>query len=144
MIESMVAYSYNKLNGELLGEVGCQPNPLAKGQFLVPGSATTVKPLKAMEKEAAVFEKETKQWKIVPDYRKDEFWSKETGGKVKLELGQVPDEKLTELDPSSFENAKWDEVKASWEAGPVEEVEEDDKLKEIEQRIAALENKLGL
>ncbi len=47
------AYAYHPVTGIYLGEVDCQPNQLEFGTFIIPGSATDVKPPKpAKGKEA--------------------------------------------------------------------------------------------
>lgn len=41
-----IAFAYHPMSGAYLGEVECQANPLEFGLFIVPGSATDVKPPK--------------------------------------------------------------------------------------------------
>lgn len=40
----MIAYKYNCLSGELVGQVECQENPLSPGEYLQPGNTTLVTP----------------------------------------------------------------------------------------------------
>lgn len=66
----MKAYSYFNNYNEYCGLVNCQRSPLEPGKYLIPGHATTIKPLKNIkEGYTQVFDESLKQWKEVIDNR---------------------------------------------------------------------------
>lgn len=70
MKKEKIVYSFNPITREFTGNYNCQPNPLVKGQFLMPANATEIEPPTTKENEVACFIEG--KWKIFDDYRKNQ------------------------------------------------------------------------
>lgn len=78
-------YVYDAKTGEYLFSEDAEKSPLEKNVYLLPANATFLAPLDAGKNQAAVFV--GGMWKLVPDYRTEKVFSRETGSEIKLELG---------------------------------------------------------
>ena len=104
----MIAYSYDPETKEYIGESFCQPDPL-DGGFLIPGSATDIKPEQPKEGHVMVFKDEG--WVEVEDHR-GEVYNKETRKSESWkDVGELPPN-LTKKIPQEFD--KWDKEKNNW------------------------------
>ena len=92
-------YRYNPDTLEYEHPVTCQPNPARPGEFLIPPSATELEPPSAEEHEIAVFQPDSNQWTIQPDYRGTEYWLPD-GSDHKIEqIGEVPPKNALDKQP---------------------------------------------
>ena len=83
-------YRYNPDTLEYEHPVTCQPNPARLGEFLIPPSATELKPPSAGGHKVAVFQSDNSNWTVKPDYRGTEYWLPD-GSQHKIEhIGEVP------------------------------------------------------
>lgn len=68
----MDIYHYLPPTNEYMGTGKADPDPLDKGEFLIPAHATTKKPLQPGENQTVVFNND--RWEIVSDYRNVTMW----------------------------------------------------------------------
>jgi len=131
----MLIYDYDEDTGELLNPGGRQarPDPLENpdssegGRFLLPRLATFVRPPKLKKHQAAVWEGD--RWTAAADYRKERYWDKRTKQRIVFTIDQVPDDSMTDREPSGHDPwIVFDEVKGEW-------VEDLEKLREARLRI---------
>lgn len=78
-------YVYDAKTGEYLFSENAEKSPLEKDVYLLPANATFLAPPDTRKNQAAVFV--GGMWKLVPDYRTEKVFSRETGSEIKLELG---------------------------------------------------------
>jgi len=72
----MQIYHYTKDTFEFNGYIDeAIENPLETGEFLIPACATSIEPPTISDNEAAIFDEETQQWNVVPDFREIEYWT---------------------------------------------------------------------
>ena len=105
----MKVYSYNKGTGEYIGEEEAPRDPLEKEErYLIPASATTIKPSEAGENEVFTFDGE--KWIKKVDLRGKTYWNKET--KEKFVIGEIgieqPSDYVDEEPPSQETYIVWD------------------------------------
>ncbi|HET8685404.1 MAG TPA: hypothetical protein VFM18_01920, partial [Methanosarcina sp.] len=84
----MIAYSYDKVTGELLGEEEADESPLCPGEFLVPAFSTLTPPPEAEDRKKAVYKDGS--WALVDDYRGFKFWDNRGRSFIISELGVAP------------------------------------------------------
>lgn len=117
----MIAYSYDPETKEYIGESFCQPDPL-DGGFLIPGSATHIKPEQPKEGHVMVFKDEG--WVEVKDDR-GQIWC--VKDKLSIEwkkLEPIPED-YTKLCPKPMDHL-WDDKNKKWHG-------HDEILKQIEE-----------
>lgn len=106
----MEAYQTDN-NGYLVAKVKCQPSPLEKGKFLVPGGAITDAPPEFGENQ--IPRRVGNRWEIVPNYSGRIFYHKLTRVRKIFELGEEFDSDYTDVNPienerfQKFENGGW-------------------------------------
>jgi len=111
----MDIYNYSVETKEFISRGPADANPLEPGKFLIPGNATDIQPPACAANEVAVFDGGS--WVIKPDFRGQDFYSKSTGQKIRVQdIGALSDD-LTPLTP--FENASWDATLGSWKLDQV-------------------------
>lgn len=96
-------YRYDPETFEYQHPVLCQPNPARPGEFLIPPSATDLKPPKANQHEAVVFQKETNEWVIKPDYRDTEYWLADGSHHTITNIGETLPAAALDSDPTLIE-----------------------------------------
>ena len=132
----MKIYCYNAKTKEFLRDREAQKDPLEsrkrkKSVFMFPSNATSIKPPAIKENEVACFINNA--WQILPDFRGDIYYYKETKEKIIfIQIGEKPDNKLT-LEIPENDQQSWDEFSNSWVNDPEKEkeVKNDKILKEI-------------
>lgn len=82
-------YRYNPDTLEYEHPVICQPNPARPGEFLIPPSATELEPPSAGDHEAAVFQPDSNNWTVKPDYRGTEYWLPDGSHDIIEQIGEV-------------------------------------------------------
>jgi len=107
-------YQYDQNTKEYVGKCFVQESPLEPGVWLIPPNTTEVDLPKVSEYEKQVFNTETNQWEIKPDYRNATVYStasENIGQEIKLDLGQdlvnatlIEPPKLTKY----YEELRWD------------------------------------
>ncbi len=105
----MKVYNYNNQTGEFLSEEEAQRDPLEKEErYLIPASATAIKPLEVGKNEVAVFDGEN--WVKKVDLRGKKYWNKQT--KEEFVINEISDElgsDYTDKEPTSQEEyIVWD------------------------------------
>lgn len=92
-------YRYNPVTHEYEHPVICQPNPARPGEFLIPPSAIELKPPSTQDHEIAVFQTDSNNWMVKPDYRGNKYWLPD-GSHHKIEqIGEVPPEDALDEQP---------------------------------------------
>lgn len=97
-------YLYDSTTMEFTKGTEGQPDPLGGG-FFTPPLSTTKTPPSVTATETAIFNGTT--WDIVADYRGSLYWNTETKAPVVFEIGDIPDETMTDVEPVG-EHIKWD------------------------------------
>ena len=89
------------------------PNPKG-GNYLFPAYSTQLVPLERGDNEIPVFNLNSNQWEIKPDYRNLIWYMKSTGNKYEgvKKIGKVPDEYTIKEKPEDY--YKWDEDTQDW------------------------------
>lgn len=97
----MKIYHYDPNTREFLREGTARRDPLEeKENYLIPLNATIMAPPVAVDKEKAVFDELTGIWSVVPDYRGQTLYRKDTGEAIRIiELNIIPDDTMTNLIP---------------------------------------------
>jgi hypothetical protein len=101
-------FNYHYVTKEFTGSSTARRSPLDKEEvYLIPASATTIKPPETKAYQAAVFDEATQKWKLVDDYRGSVFWlpnDQDWYDKITIEaLGvTVPKEAILE-DPGEYQ-----------------------------------------
>lgn len=107
MPEAPTLYHADPVTGELRGISTARRNPRWPDEYLQPAFSTTVPAPEAGEHEAAVWSSAAESWSVVPDFRRAEAFSTETGEPVTVsELGPLPDG--VTLDPRPTSSHVWD------------------------------------
>ena len=76
------------------------------GNWALPAFSTELKPMENKDGFAVVFDERTGVWALVPDFRKQIFYSKEDGSKVEIkDIGVISDELTDKAYPGQF--YKW-------------------------------------
>jgi len=102
----MIIYNYSQATFEFIGQSEARPDPLEENKYLIPANSTEIEPPEISENQIAVFNPDTNNWDIKPDFRGKVFWNKQTKEKIVIfEIGTIPDESLTNIEPS--ENDVW-------------------------------------
>lgn len=108
----MNIYNYDKVNKEFLSTSVAIENPLEKGNFLIPASATKVEPLQAKIGFAVCFNEQEQVWEYIEDYRGEESFSiKEKSLFVVDYIGSIKDG-FTLLKPKDYD--VWDNENKCW------------------------------
>lgn len=125
--------------GRFICEIQIRENPRKAGHY--PCSASTIfeRPPKTKKYESAVWNKETKEWTLVPDFMGHEFYNKKTAEKYdkKIELGDIIDLKQwTEEKPDGrFIWQYYNDLTNKWEENTVRKAEIE-RLKKCTRLIA--------
>ncbi|WP_225546785.1 tail fiber assembly protein [Chromobacterium violaceum] len=105
-MDAPVFYRYSEYNFEYLGTGKADPDPMQPGSWLYPANATIVQPPVTAAEETAVFNKQTQQWDVKPDWRKVNLWSKITAQKIwpyQIQIGDTPESlQATTLQPPAL------------------------------------------
>lgn len=108
----MKIYNYNKETKEFTTQSTATANPLEKGKYLIPASATTKEPLTLKDSFAICFNEEKQEWEYVEDNRNTVVYNKQTKQESKIDyLGKIKDD-VTTLKPEQFD--KWDYDNNVW------------------------------
>ena len=92
-------YRYNPDTLEYEHPVICQPNPARPGEFLIPPSATELEPPSAGDHKVAVFQPDSNNWIVKPDFRDSEYWLPD-GSHHKIEkIGEILPENALDKQP---------------------------------------------
>ena len=107
-------YQYDPNTKEYINTVLAQESPLEPGVWLIPPNTTEIELPEVGQYQKQVFNVETNQWEIKPDYRNVKVYStasENIGQEIKLELGQdlvnatlTPPPQLTQY----YEELKWE------------------------------------
>ncbi|MDA5192798.1 tail fiber assembly protein [Govanella unica] len=98
----MLVYNYHPMTGEYLSTAKADPDPLEKGNWLIPAHATTEKPPSRRGKKVAVYHD---GWALCEDTRGQTYWLPDGSRHEIQTLGQaLPDGALT-TDPSLVQSA---------------------------------------
>ena len=106
---------YQTTNGKYIGETEAQESPLEPGKFLIPAGAVETTP-PAFDSQNQYAEWTGSEWQIKdipPDYTKEDYWYKDTGGKVSFAVGDMPDSTMTDIEPNDTASV-WDETGGQW------------------------------
>ncbi|MEO2217247.1 tail fiber assembly protein [Chromobacterium vaccinii] len=105
-MEAPSIYYYSEYNFEYSSTGKADPNPMRPGSWLYPANATTIQPPVTGSQEAAIFNKQTQQWDVKPDWRKVSLWSKITAQQIwpyQIQIGDTPDSlQATALQPPAL------------------------------------------
>lgn len=107
MNEIKYIHSYDS-NGYYTGTEAAQPNPKRPGEYLLPPDVTFVELPEPLPDKIRKFNGET--WIYVTDLSHKIFYVKTTGKQKRLEIGEEPDNTLTEIAPKPNQvwiNDKW-------------------------------------
>ena len=95
-------YRYNPDTLEYEHPVICQPNPARPGEFLIPPSATEHKPPSTGDHEAAIFQSDSNNWIVKPNFRGTEYWLPDgTHHKIK-QIGEIPPKNALDKPPPNY------------------------------------------
>lgn len=130
------AYGYNPNTlhylGDEFGVFTLQASPLEPGKLVEMAYTTLNRPLIGKD-QWAVYDEAADDWLIVPDYRGQVFYAKDSGARVEInELGALPDALTSTARPSSAHD--WSEEAGGW-------VENSERAQALEnERLTALQN----
>lgn len=100
-MEGITVYSYNPQSGVYEGTMYAPPSPEEPGRFIIHANSTELEPPTVGENQAAVFDKNSKQWILRPDYRGKIYYDTVTREKQAIkEVGVEPAMAWTELEPA--------------------------------------------
>lgn len=104
-MEAPDIYHYSEYTFEYLSTGKAYPDPLHLGSWQYPAYTTTIQPPITGTQEVAVFNTQTQQWNITPDWRKVNLWSKATAQRIwSIQIGDTPDslQATTQQPPALF------------------------------------------
>ena len=114
-------YCYNPKSGEFVSEIFAHEDPLDKGKYLIPKSATKTKPPTLGINEIAIYKNGS--WSRVKDFRGKIFYDKITKEKIKIDfIGDIPSNvlnKLTEKEPGKEPYIIYDNNSEDWKEDAV-------------------------
>ena len=135
--KSKKMYGYNPETFEYSGEVTAYIDPLESEKqgediFIVPANATEKEPLTAEKNQINIWNLDTQEWKLFPDFRGQTVYKKATGETVKIEkVGTLPDD-LTEKEyPDPY--ATWSDDFNNWWISPADGMRKQRDQAEVEK-----------
>jgi len=101
----MKIYAYHPITGEFIGLDTARPDPEDSQNWIMPADTTDIAPPEPGEHQAAVFDRQAKEWSLVDDWRGHEYWTEDGQQHSITTLGvTLPENALDEPPPPTPED----------------------------------------
>ena len=108
-------YSYDPKTMEYISKSQAYEDERNPGKPILPAYSTNIEPkLDSLYNQTVIFDRSSRQWKIIPDYRANTYYSKTTGESKRYDLGETPDFNLYTIQSKPSSDHIWNEGSNSW------------------------------
>jgi len=95
----MKIYAYHPITGEFIGPDTTRPDPEDNQNWIRPADTTDIAPPDPGEHQAAVFDRLSKEWSLMDDWRGHQYWTHDGQQHSITTLGATPPEDALDEPP---------------------------------------------